>query len=112
MVPNGPPSFPSPASAKVSYLGANKLEKNTCLIIFNDFNAKKKVPGQGGVKRGPRENYTRPFFQLGPKRGNPYGPTVGGSQRREPQKKRNQKIKKENWSRHRPFSYAFAQYFA
>ena len=45
MVPHGPPlpsPSPSPASAKVSCQAANKLEKNTCLMIYYDFDEKVK----------------------------------------------------------------------
>ena len=42
MVQNGPPQSPSPASANVSCQGANKLEKNKCLMIFYDCNKKEQ----------------------------------------------------------------------
>ena len=36
-----PPPCPSPASAKVSCQGANKLEQNKCLMNFYDFMRRK-----------------------------------------------------------------------
>ena len=71
MARNGP--SPSPASANVSSQGANKLEKNTCLMIFSDFlffERVKKFPVRG-PKIGSARKVQPPFFRGGPERVNP-----------------------------------------
>ena len=73
MIPNDlPPNSPSPATAEISCQGANKLEKNTLLMnFFYFYEEDQKVPGLGGLQRGPHENYSSRFPDGGPKRGSP-----------------------------------------
>ena len=63
MVPNGPPTSPSPspASAKVSCQGATQIGKKHMFDDFYDLYEKKNSTLPWDFKRGPRESYNRRF---------------------------------------------------
>ena len=68
MVPNGPSPHPHPWHQQKSPAGgANKLEKNTFVMVSYNFHRKiKKIPCQGSARK-----LHPPFSREDPKRGNP-----------------------------------------